>query len=338
MKQRGFTIVELLVVIIVIAILATITIVTYRGIQDRARASAASTALSQASKKLALFKIDSATSSYPTTGNLSSAGVTDSDTTYQYTSADGSSYCLTATSGTISYYIDSTTHMVPTVGGCPGHGQGGVSAITNLATDPRATTYVTTGLGWKTGRWAGSAPATASYSLVTGAVDGPVGITTYIRKTWTVAPAALGNTGDTGFDTTATKLAVSDNEVYTISCYVRPSVIRNFNIGVYQYTSAGAAFTTARSYGPNVTGAASQWTRVSYAYTVPVGVGQVAIVCDSNANSTGGAVVWAVGSTLDGTGLMITSGSTLYNYADGNSANWVWNGTANASTSTGPPL
>ncbi len=43
--MRGFTIVELLIVIIVIAILATITLVTYTGIQQRARDSARLTVL-----------------------------------------------------------------------------------------------------------------------------------------------------------------------------------------------------------------------------------------------------------------------------------------------------
>jgi prepilin-type N-terminal cleavage/methylation domain-containing protein len=36
-KQKGFTVVELLIVIVVIGILAAITIVAYNGIQDRAR-------------------------------------------------------------------------------------------------------------------------------------------------------------------------------------------------------------------------------------------------------------------------------------------------------------
>jgi hypothetical protein len=34
--------------------------------------------------------------------------------------------------------------------------------------------------------------------------------------------------------------------------------------------------------------------------------------------------------------IMITEGTTSYAYADGNSANWVWNGSMNLSTSTGP--
>ncbi|MEO7905179.1 MAG: prepilin-type N-terminal cleavage/methylation domain-containing protein [Candidatus Saccharimonadales bacterium] len=41
-KMRGFTVVELLIVIVVIGILAAITIVAYRGIQQRAMVITAS--------------------------------------------------------------------------------------------------------------------------------------------------------------------------------------------------------------------------------------------------------------------------------------------------------
>jgi type II secretion system protein G len=63
-KQRGFTIVELLVVIVVIAILAAITIVAYNGIQQRARDSSIRADLANLSKKLELYNADNGT--YPT--------------------------------------------------------------------------------------------------------------------------------------------------------------------------------------------------------------------------------------------------------------------------------
>ncbi|MDB5168192.1 MAG: Fimbrial protein [Candidatus Saccharibacteria bacterium] len=50
-KQTGFTIVELLIVIVVIGILAAITIVAYNGIQDRARLARGMAFASQMKKK-----------------------------------------------------------------------------------------------------------------------------------------------------------------------------------------------------------------------------------------------------------------------------------------------
>lgn len=57
-KAGGFTIVELLVVIVVIAILATITIVAYNGIQQRARDSRRVQDLAMLSKATKLYAID----------------------------------------------------------------------------------------------------------------------------------------------------------------------------------------------------------------------------------------------------------------------------------------
>lgn len=56
-KQTGFTIVELLIVIVVIAILAAITIVAYNGIQQRARDAVMRSDLTNAGKAIRLYQI-----------------------------------------------------------------------------------------------------------------------------------------------------------------------------------------------------------------------------------------------------------------------------------------
>ncbi len=64
-NTKGFTIVELLIVIVVIAILAAISIVAYTGIQQRARNSSAFSLASQVAKKADVYYTIS--NSYPTT-------------------------------------------------------------------------------------------------------------------------------------------------------------------------------------------------------------------------------------------------------------------------------
>ena len=50
-SERGFTLVELLIVIVIIAILAAITIVAYNGIQNRAKASSSQATANSVQKK-----------------------------------------------------------------------------------------------------------------------------------------------------------------------------------------------------------------------------------------------------------------------------------------------
>lgn len=80
-KQTGFTIVELLIVIVVIAVLAAITVVAYSGIQQRARDSVRAQDIDSIKKALLLYQVDNggvkATASYGGSGpggwNLSSS-------------------------------------------------------------------------------------------------------------------------------------------------------------------------------------------------------------------------------------------------------------------------
>lgn len=65
-NQKGFTIVELLIVIVVIGILAAITIVAFNGIQDRTKATAKVNDVKSLQKVIELYYAQNG--SYPSTG------------------------------------------------------------------------------------------------------------------------------------------------------------------------------------------------------------------------------------------------------------------------------
>jgi len=345
-KQPGFTIVELLIVIVVIAILAAITIVAYNGIQNRAKAGAAQSALSQANKKILAYTIDNA-DMYPVAlgangiDNLAALGITNGDTTYQYSANNTTSprtFCLTATNGNQSYYLSSSV-STPTSGACAGHGANGVAAITNLATDPRATSYSATAIGFRSGRWS----TDTAYSLVTGASDGPfTWIPTYARATSTASggsgrgfhnttnnPETTNPTAPNGGD-----LPVTAGTNYMISEYVRSSATRNVILGV-RFADSGTSWVGGGSgaFSAPVSATANSWVRISFSVTAPTGATRAAIYTVYASGAT-----WSVGDKLDATALMITEGTTLYGYSDGFSSGWAWNGSSNNATSSGPPL
>ncbi len=64
-EQSGFTIVELLIVVVVIAILAAITLVSFNNITNRANDSAAKETAANVQKKVELYNAEN--SAYPTT-------------------------------------------------------------------------------------------------------------------------------------------------------------------------------------------------------------------------------------------------------------------------------
>lgn len=83
-KQKGFTIVELLIVIVVIGILAAITIVAYNGVQQRARDSKRQSDIAVLQKALEMYHVDNG--GYPAC----------SPTAYQPGNGRGSCYSDTA--------------------------------------------------------------------------------------------------------------------------------------------------------------------------------------------------------------------------------------------------
>ncbi len=68
-SSSGFTIVELLIVIVVIGILAAVTVVAFSNAQTRAKNSSTQASLKQVQKLVEMYAVENG--SYPTTGSLS---------------------------------------------------------------------------------------------------------------------------------------------------------------------------------------------------------------------------------------------------------------------------
>jgi len=319
----GFTIVELLIVVVVIAILAAITIVAYNGIAQRAAESAAQSAASQAAKKIAAWQVLN-NSGIPTSPE--EAGITSSgNTQYQYT-AIGNGFCLTATQGNKSSYTASNytyeggttvNQASPANGACPGHSPTGGTVIRNLATNPSFESGLS---GWS------ASGATGVQSTGVWADSGA----TAVR----VTNSGTTNAGDYRIASTASTMpfGMEAGKTYTISARLHFTVAPTGAFGrapgiLYWYSTNGSTWNEA--FGPKAPTTPGTYT-VSHTVTVP-------------ANATGVLIALGVASSTAGQhfyydSFMVEEGGTAHPYGDGASINWIWLGTPNASASTGPAL
>lgn len=313
-KQKGFTIVELLIVVVVIAILAAITIVSYNGITGRAKESAAKSDTANAIKSLEIFKVTN--SRYPTTtaeAKLSTSG----GNTLDYTSYNsGEGFCVEYTNSNGSYYA---TNVSPVKTGV-------CDAITNLATNPSLETGTT---GWAP-RWFGSGGSGTNTVNSAGAICGSVGW----RKTWTVSGAFQ----DIGFQY-AVPGTVTPGVEYAFSVSARASFVTTHRAWVVWNNSGG---TTIKSdnmstyYDATTPGQARDMT---FRAIAPAGAVSAIVIWGpypTTAGQPGFGNAIPVGATLDGDCVLVAASDKDVTFADGSSANWTWSGTANASTSSGP--
>lgn len=319
----AFTIVELLVVIVVIGILAAITIVSYAGIQQKAVVASLTSDLANASQQIKIFQIDN--SAFPAsvidcpTPAVGNACIKSSpDTTYQYTvnnSSTPQTFCITATKGTTSYKI--SNDGTPITGGCPGHGVGGIAPVTNYVANPNAAGSSVVYFGSM-----GSSPAPSTRTIVS---DNSHNGTTSLKINIT----GIGQLGITSKTPTATSLRVNAGEkvswsfwVYSTKAGSLSPYIEGTKVSDGTYNGGGG--------GSSVSVVANTWTRVTGIFTPVIDV-YITQAGGYNLPVVAGDVAWADEFSISKT-------SQPINYADGDSSNWVWDGTTNASTSTGPSL
>ncbi len=138
-NNSGFTIVELLIVIVVIGILAAITIVAYNGVQNRANNTTVQTDIRNFANMVHQYQVIN--SSLPTASNLASLNIKAAKKSYPadlnnlyycfINNGDASTFAVAAASksGSKYYYNSSNGTIVPYVATwdvganiCPGSG------------------------------------------------------------------------------------------------------------------------------------------------------------------------------------------------------------------------
>lgn len=221
----GFTIVELLVTIVIIAVLAAIVTVSYRGVTSKANEAALVSDLTNASKKLAMYHAEYG--AYPSTDGLNASTnwcptLPKPDNNYcikinsgisaVYTS-DILTYTLSYTKGTIGYEVANnkspynttppTTTPITAIGAITGTAQTGQTLTAGAVTPGGATVSY---------QWQSATTAGGTYSNITGATDStlvlnPSNINKYIK----VVVTGVGVYGGTQTSVASAQIATDAN-------------------------------------------------------------------------------------------------------------------------------
>lgn len=222
--KKGFTIVELLIVIVVIGILAAITIVAFNGVQNKANVAVLQSDLTNASKKIKADNVLLGT--FPDSLSVANEGKgisVSAGTTLAYTNT-ATSFCLTGVRGNITYHMGSSETL--SSGGCP---------ITNLIDNPSVEA--------NTNEWT----AHTSFSVQR----------TQSGSQWVYTVTRIAGSAAAVYIDKNSPVPVIPNEIYTASAWITASVPTSLSMII-----RGGSSNTNAVTGPTVTVPANTPTRL----------------------------------------------------------------------------
>ena len=370
--SKAFTIVELLIVIVVIGILAAIIIVGYGAVINNANDKSVQADLAKIEDAIKVFNLDNNT--YPSSNGDIGTAMTKSlvainkgsysvDTTvitnhnldYCYTAGVGSGYTVVAISKSMKiFYISDTSNGVKQYGGS------WASTATALCTAiaPTSNTYyrgyatddVVTG-PWRS--WTGTGPTVTNTNLANNPSfeNDASGVNLYNGAAIARVVSATASSGSyvgrvvkstagSGLIALIYPIVYTPNSDISVRLKVRlspgstPSNTVSIILPGYNGGSGVGYSTIGGSSTPISSGAlsTSTWTDVV--------LQGYKTVNDGTLNNVGIGIQaeqsWAVNDGIEIDSVMIVKTTTIAGYADGNTTSWIWNGTANGSSSTGP--
>ena len=315
--NRGFTIVELVVVVVVIGILVAITAIGYRAIVADNQKETIKVDVRSAAAAAAKYRSEH--TGYAET--LAELDLPHTTSQIQYTPDNqADSFCVTATLDGKGWYIQKGSNE-PKEGTCIDHGLNGSTLIANYIPNPRPVSSSVFTL---------MTPATGALQYYSsGGFDGG----SYVRRT--ITSAAKG--GVTYGTSRANRAPVVAGTQYTVSAWVRANKGVSVYIAPVFYAGEGALATVSTG---SPTSIGTGWTRISHTFTPPGSTfgdtNNVGVKIGGGTGSFTDTFTWQSGDYLDVDALMVSKGASLPSYGDGTKPGCKWTGTPDASTSYCP--